>query len=283
MALRSGFISVEGGRVWYQIVGEGAKPPLVVIHGGPGYPHDYLEPLADLAFDRPVIFYDQLGCGNSDSLDDLGLCSVTRFSQELLRVITELKLGKHHVIGHSWGAVLAYEHALQAPSELTSVIFADPYLSTELWEADARRLLAQLPIDYQQALLLSNASETYSKAWDEYYRKFVYGMDILPDPCRRSNEKMNPQVYNYMWGPTELFVTGILKDYDARKRIAEIKLPTLFICGRFDEATPESSQLLANMMPSAAIKILEKSAHHSHWTEREEYIATLREFLAKND
>lgn len=57
---RKGYIPVMGGRVWYQIVGSGEAIPLLVLHGGPGIPHDYLEPLADLADERPVIFYDQL-------------------------------------------------------------------------------------------------------------------------------------------------------------------------------------------------------------------------------
>jgi proline iminopeptidase len=52
-----GFIDVPGGRVWYAVEGAGAPGvPLLCLHGGPGIPHDYLEPLADLADDRPVIF-----------------------------------------------------------------------------------------------------------------------------------------------------------------------------------------------------------------------------------
>ena len=66
-----GFIPVEGGKVWYRIAGETQTGvPLLTLHGGPGYPHDYLEPLEALAAERPVIFYDQLGCGASERPDD---------------------------------------------------------------------------------------------------------------------------------------------------------------------------------------------------------------------
>src|SRR5215470_16303515 len=62
----TGFIPVEGGRVWYSVRGTGTRTPLLVLHGGPGIPHDYLENLELLGDERPVIFFDQLGCGLSD-------------------------------------------------------------------------------------------------------------------------------------------------------------------------------------------------------------------------
>src|SRR5262245_38772201 len=70
---REGFIDVPGGRVWYRIVGSGTATPLVALHGGPGFPSDYLSPLAKLGDERPVVFYDQLGCGKSDRPTDKSL------------------------------------------------------------------------------------------------------------------------------------------------------------------------------------------------------------------
>ena len=70
---REGFIPVRGGRVWYQVIGEGDAIPLLTLHGGPGVPHDYLETLDELVDERPVIFYDQLGCGRSDRPEDVSL------------------------------------------------------------------------------------------------------------------------------------------------------------------------------------------------------------------
>src|SRR5262249_40945583 len=79
-----GVIAVEGGRVWYRIAGEARTGvPLLTLHGGPGYPHDYLEPLEGLSDERPVIFYDQLGCGRSDRPNDKALWQVDRFVREL--------------------------------------------------------------------------------------------------------------------------------------------------------------------------------------------------------
>lgn len=79
---REGYLPVTGGRVWYQIVGSGNATPLLVLHGGPGVPHDYLESLADLADERPVVFYDQLGCGKSDRPDDVSLWRIERLRRK---------------------------------------------------------------------------------------------------------------------------------------------------------------------------------------------------------
>src|SRR5437660_10380888 len=88
MQLQEGSIPVVNGhKVWYQIVGGGGTQeavPLLILHGGPGCPHDYLENLSLLASEnRRVIFYDQLGCGKSDLPDDLSLWTVERVADEV--------------------------------------------------------------------------------------------------------------------------------------------------------------------------------------------------------
>lgn len=72
MKCEEGIVEVDGYRVWYSRVGEGAVP-LLTLHGGSGAGHDYLESLEALAADREVVFYDQLGCGRSDRLEDPSL------------------------------------------------------------------------------------------------------------------------------------------------------------------------------------------------------------------
>src|ERR1700751_4293114 len=87
VATTEGYVTVPGGRVWYQIVGaDRPGVPVLCLHGGRGTPHDSLEPLADLAAGRPVIFYDQLGCGRSDRSADDSLWTTGRFVAELAAV-----------------------------------------------------------------------------------------------------------------------------------------------------------------------------------------------------
>jgi proline iminopeptidase len=111
VTLREGYINVSGGKVWFKIEGAEKKGiPLLVLHGGPGAPHDYLEPLSKLSDERPVIFYDQLGCGNSDRSSDTSLWNVPRFVEELSIVISELHISKVHILGQSWGSLLVADY-----------------------------------------------------------------------------------------------------------------------------------------------------------------------------
>jgi proline-specific peptidase len=124
-----GFVSFGGFRSWYRVVGDLSQPrgpaklPLLVLHGGPGGPSDYLEPLEELAdIGRPIVFYDQVGCGNSDQPNDPSLWSVELFLDELSTVRQELGLDRIHLLGHSWGGMLAMQYALTQPVGLASLI-----------------------------------------------------------------------------------------------------------------------------------------------------------------
>ena len=113
---REGYVSVPGGRVWYKIVGSGAATPLVALHGGPGSTHWGLTPLEALAHERPVVLYDQLGCGKSDRPEDTSLWRVERFVTELHQLRQQLGLHRLHLLGHSWGTMLAMDYYLAHPA-----------------------------------------------------------------------------------------------------------------------------------------------------------------------
>src|SRR3954452_21324182 len=111
-----GFVPFRGFDTWYRIVGQGearGKLPLLCLHGGPGVPHDYLEPLeAMAATGRRVIFYDQLGCGRSAQPHDPDLWTVEFFVEELGVVREQLGLTRTHLLGQSWGGMLAMQYLL---------------------------------------------------------------------------------------------------------------------------------------------------------------------------
>ncbi len=98
---RSGRIPVPGGKIWYERFGGGERTPLVLVHGGPGFPHNYLLSLKALSDDRPVIFYDQLGCGESQVEPDTGLWQIERFVEELKVLLHSLAPNGAHLLGHS--------------------------------------------------------------------------------------------------------------------------------------------------------------------------------------
>ena len=155
MNKQEGFIPVVGEyRVWYRIVGGGAEReniPLLALHGGPGVPHDYIENLATLAsYTRWVIFYDQLGCGRSDQPDDTSLWRVERFVEELGIVRRELGLERIHLLGQSWGGILAIEYMLTRPERCRQPHPRQHAVKYALWFAEANRLRKELPQRFRQ-------------------------------------------------------------------------------------------------------------------------------------
>ena len=143
--MEEGYVSVPGGRVWYKVVGISDEIPLLVLHGGPGFPHNYLNPLENLASERPVIFYDQLGCGKSDRPKDPNLWQTQRFVEELREVQHSLNLERVHILGHSWGSMLAVDYALTQPPSLESLVLASPCLSIPRFLEDVTAYRKQLP------------------------------------------------------------------------------------------------------------------------------------------
>jgi proline iminopeptidase len=282
MNKKEGFIETSQGKIWYQIVGEKKNIPLIIIHGGPGACHDSLEPLEDLSKERQVIFYDQLGCGNSDRNSDRSAWTVEYFVSEIQELIKYLNLNKYHILGHSWGAALAVAFALTKPKGLVSMVLADPYISTPEWAADAKRLMKKLP-EHMQKILEKNIidSEEYKNASKEYYTRFIKRLEPVPEPILRAGKKMNMDIYNYMWGPKEYLPTGTLKNFNQTDRLSQITVPVLLLCGRYDEATPESTEHFQKIFPDAQVRIFEQSAHFPHWNEREDYMQTVQSFLAQ--
>lgn len=281
-----GYIDVPGGRVWYRIVGSGTATPLLVLHGGPGAPSYYLKPLAALADERPVIFYDQLGCGHSDPIIDTALLTVDHFVAELAAVREALGLEEVHLLGHSWGTMLATDYLLTKPEGVRSVILASPAISIPRWLADADTLLMTMPDSIQQAVASHEADGTYDApeyqaavmAYYERYlaRKLPWSADI--DSTFRQLSEM---VYGRMWGPSEFTATGTLQGYDRTDRLGEIGIPTLFTTGEYDEARPVTVEYYRSLVPGAELAIVEGAAHLTMQDEPEENVRIVREFLRR--
>lgn len=286
---REGYVDVTGGRVWFRIVGaESAGTPLLVLHGGPGATHDYLEPLAALADERPVIFYDQLGCGNSDRPDDPALWTVERYVEEVGEVRIALGLERVHLLGQSWGGALAAAYVLSAESGVESLILSAPLLDAERWVADQRAHLAAFPEEMQEVDREAEASGNfdspeYQDAMAAYYARHVCRTDPWPECLNRTFEKISFPVYLGMWGPSEFTCTGTLRTFTVTSRLAEIPVPVLFTCGEHDEAPPATMAYFQSLVPGSELKIFEGASHEHHLEETDAYLAAVREFLHRVD
>ncbi|HET7093162.1 MAG TPA: proline iminopeptidase-family hydrolase [Thermomicrobiales bacterium] len=283
-----GFVAAPGGRVWYESAGDGPVA-LLLLHGGPGAPSDYLTPLMALADDGyRVVRYDQLGSRRSDKPDDASLWQAPRFVAEVESVRRALGLGRMHLLGQSWGAFLALEYALHHGDALRSLTLASGAASTAECLAGMRRWREALPEAMQAALARCEAAEDYAHsdyqaAMDELYQRHLCRIWPFPDVMAESMANMATPVYTTMWGPAEFTCTGNLLSWDRSHRLGEISVPTLITVGRYDEVDPACAATLHRGIRGSRLEVFEESSHSAHLEEPERYLTVLRDFLAGVD
>lgn len=286
--VREGHIDGPGGRLWYAIHGDGrAGVPLLVVHGGPGF-LSVPDVVADLADARPVIFYDQLGCGRSERPADKSRFTLAHYVAELAAVRTALGLQNVHLLGQSWGCMLAAEYLLcERPAGVRSLTLCGPLLSTPRWEADQRAHLAELPSAQQtvvaEAERTGDFGEAYQAAMMDYYHRHLCRLDPWPENVTQSLGQMNLDLYLTMWGPSEFTVTGTLKGHDLLPRLHEIVQPTLLVCGEHDEAAPTSVQLFRDRLPRGAMAVLPHASHLHHLEQPGLFLEVVRDHLHRAD
>jgi L-proline amide hydrolase len=283
----------DGLTTWYEIHGEpGDRVPLVLCHGGPGATHDYLLALRALAHGgRQVVFYDQVGNGHSQHLRDApaDVWTVELFKRELDALVAHLGWADgYHVLGQSWGGMLAMEHALEHPDGLRSIVVADSPASMRLWVEEANRLRADLPADARDALTRHEAAGTtdspeYLAAMDVFYRRHVCRLDPWPEEVVRAFAQIeaDPTVYFTMNGPSEFHVIGVIRDWDITDRLGAIDVPVLLASGRHDEATPRIVGEIHERIPNSEWVVFEDSSHMPHVEEPERFRAAVEAFLER--
>lgn len=337
--LTEDFIDFRGYRLWYRM----AKPELpssamslLLLHGGPGGSSDIFEPLEALAEQGwTVIRFDQLGCGRSDRPRDVSLWTISCCLEQIETIRKALKLEQVHLLGHSWGGMLALEYLLTHPLGVQSACLSSPVVSIQLWVAEALRLRSLMPGHIAQALtrceksyrprkppepgaepapaltqaqidkqarqmnrlfpLISHPLVARIASWLSYiprYRAAAYEIlsiqFVLQHVCRlkpmpwgifQMLAGTNGEIYETLWGPSEFYAPGLLKDWDVRTRLAEIDLPTLLLSGFYDEATPAQMTVLKEGIAGSEQVILKQSAHCGMWEEPDKYKAALLNFL----
>jgi L-proline amide hydrolase len=285
MKAREGYVDFRGYRTWYRFVGDLNTPvtPLLALHGGPGSTHNYFGPLEGLAAERPVVLYDQIGCGKSDRPEDIGW-SVEVFRDEVAAVRDQLGLERIHLLGTSWGGMLAQEHVLAGARGIVSLTLSSTLANLALWNQEQLRLRSELPPNVIEVLDRHERAGTYDdpeyeEAMEAYFdRHFYRGPKPRAELDAMAAQKAT-DVYRAMQGPNEWTTTGALKGWDARKRLREIDVPTLVVRGRYDMCTEPIAAELVDGIQGAREVVLDHSSHTPVLEETDRYLEVVGEFL----
>jgi L-proline amide hydrolase len=285
MRAREGYVNFRGYRTWYRFVGDLNSPvtPVLALHGGPGSTHNYFTPLEGLAPRRPVVLYDQIGCGKSDRPTDVDW-SVDVFRDEVAAVRDQLGLERIHLLGTSWGGMLAQEHVFSGAEGIASLTLSSTLANLALWNEEQWQLRAALPADVVAVLDRHEQAGTYDdpeydEAMQAYMDRHFY-RGPKPRPELEAMAKGRAvDVYRAMQGPNEWTTTGALKGWDSRDRLPEIDVPTLVVRGHYDMCTaPIAAELVAGIRGAREV-VLDESSHTPVMEETDRYLEVFGDFM----
>lgn len=291
------FIVTNAGRIYYEV--EGTGPPVFLIAGGPGSGHTHYHPwFSQLADQHTVVYFDPLGTGRSDRLDDLAGYTLQAYAQTIDDLRQELGFSRINLLGLSFGSLPALEYTVSYTKHVDHLILSNGHLNAATWQAGnidnvLRELELLFPEKYEEMLrlrengVLSSAPE-YQDLFSPLMPNLNWvDMDGHP-PLFRPDDAAgegNFDVYRAFVGDDpEWEVSGTLKGFDPSAALKNLEIPTLIVTGRYCRVTPPTiSYQILNAFPEgvARLEIFERSAHRPWVEESEAYFAVVKEFLAK--
>jgi proline iminopeptidase len=282
--------------VWTKRVGNNPKIKVLILHGGPGFTHEYFE-AADSYFPKAGIeyyYYDQLGSYYSDQPDDPDLWDTARFVEEVETVRKALGLGpdNFYLLGHSWGGILATEYALKYQQNLKGLIISNMVGSVPLYNEYATKVIfPQMdPAVLAEIKKLEETGQTEKPRYMELLMPNHYEKHILripqaewPDPVNRTFKHMNPKVYVPMQGPSELGASGKLAPWDRMADLGRIQVPTLMIGAKYDTMDPELMKKMAGMVKRGRFLYCANGSHLDMYDDQKTYFDGLIQFIQDVD
>lgn len=280
--------------VWTKRIGNNPKIKLLLLNGGPGATHEYFECFENFLPAQGIefIYYDQLGCGNSDNPNDTLYWDLSRYVEEVEQVRKALDLTKDnfYVLGHSWGGILAMEYALKYQNNMKALIISNMMSSCPEYGKYADEVLAlQMKPEVLYELNDIEAKKDFSNPrYMELLIPNFYEQHILrlpakdwPEPVNRSFAKMNQSLYVTMQGPSEFGIAGKLKNWDRTNDLKYITIPSLVIGAEFDTMDPKFMKKMAGLLSNGNYLHCSKGSHMAFYDDQQTYFKGLLAFLKK--
>ena len=304
---------------WYKIVGDletsksssqsnSGPLPLVTLHGGPGACHNYLLSLTHLTktYSIPIIFYDQLGNGNSTHIRekrlDYDFWTPDLLIAELENLLSHLGLEKYDLLGQSWGGMMASIFATRQPKGLRRLVISNSPASMPLWVESCNSWRRELPREIDDTITKHENDQTYEdkeyqKAVMVFYKKHLCqvdengkrhkkepGIDDLVSFPKDVMDSLNwlekdDTVYRTMNGPSEFTVVGNLKQWSIIGELGKIGNRTLILNGEFDEGRAGAVYPFFRGIERSKWLTLSGTSHMSSVEDVEGYCQVVWDFL----
>jgi proline iminopeptidase len=279
-------------KVWTKRIGNNPTIKVLLLHGGPGATHEYLEafdsyfPAANIEY----YYYDQLGSAYSDQPNAPELVNLSHYVEEVEQVRKALGLDRSnfYLYGQSWGGLLAMEYALKYQHNLKGLVISNMMSSIPAYNAYAENVL--MPTMDKQALAEIKKLEAEGKYDDPKYMSLLtehfYVQHVLrvpannwPEPVQRSFKHLNPKIYIPMQGPSELGASGALVHWDRSKDLGKITVPTLIIGARYDTMDPKHLKWMAGQVKNGHYLYCLNGSHMAIYDDQKRYFEGLVKFL----
>ena len=283
-------ITIDGKyKVWTKKIGEG-KIKVLLLHGGPGFTHDYFECFEDFlpAAGIEFYYYDQLGTGNSDIPTDTALWNIPRYVEEVEQVRKGLGLDQFYLLGHSWGSMLAMEYLQQYQGHVKAAVLSNMTAGIKSYQTYAAKLKEQFltkqeikTFDSLDRLKLYDSPQYQELLMSKLYTEMICRIPLedWPEPLMRAFKKANHAIYIQMQGVDEFHVTGNFRGWEMWDSLPNIKVPTLVLGGIHDEMNPDDMIKEGKLIPNSRTYLCPGGSHLSMYDDQQNYFAALLRFL----
>ncbi|MEO1056309.1 MAG: proline iminopeptidase-family hydrolase [Actinomycetota bacterium] len=266
------------------------RTPLLFLHGGPGGSSDGFAVFEQLADERPVLMWDQLGSRRSTwAGTPEELWTRDRFCAEVDAVRSAFDLDEVVLYGHSWGGWLSVEYLSRQPAGVVGAVLADTSASFASFQASIDRRVAELPDEFRAGVAKRRDGvpvddPEYHRAALEFYRRFV----VRNVPVDRIAEQVlerqrSSEVFQCMQGADELHADGTLASWSRVNDLPTIEVPALAIVGRFDHLDEACTDELVAGLPQGEKALFAESSHCPHLEQPADVVAAVRRFTAALD
>jgi proline iminopeptidase len=277
---------VDIGDTRLHVVGRGDGYPLLVFHGGPGLDHhlfgDYLDAL--IAECR-LILVDQRSNGRSDHAPE-DTWNLQHMAADVGSLARALDLDQYAVLGHSYGAFVVLQHAVDFPGDAAQTIVSSGIPSVRYLEHVAQNLAAFEPVELREQVTNSWEREKYVRTQEEV-------AELLHDQMPfQFADPHDPRIEEYEWRTAgAIYSPDVLRHFASKEyggievedRLGDVTQPVLVLAGRHDRTcSVEAAQAIAEGVPQAELVVFESSGHMTFVEENEAYIRTVRDFLKRH-